>query len=645
MSHHSDGIKEDTRVVIWLKAGDFGVLCPDIGVENKYLVNSDGRTAAKMVLIGDQVVVLPPPRQPANSRGAESRTTTNSRARARQQNHSRGGAAQGGRREPQSSRTGRPAGFSGTGTGGSRRAAVDRRTAANSQSGTQQQGRQLRGSATMKRRVVAARNPVLTAEEKRQKSGGDAVAKGQEGSQTAATHARQQHQSQDTHQQHQSQKISEAEAAAAEDAAVEVAAAATQKTAPQDIEIFQEYFRNISAQAGAGKEITAGMGAPAAQKEDTAAAKGGTAAQNAAAENLQLQVQQLRAQLHHEKKISQGLLDACQQPEVAAAAKQKQNTAAEETEVPEWAGKCAQLGVKVQMGNKQHEDSNTVYSRTDSRITGYGFTGVGVHRDVHARQQAELASSRKSKKLYKHRPPCKRCFAKLQMPQKLEQMSETASKWCAEQEAEAAAKQLRKTEAAASARVSKVEQAAAPATDIFGLIAAAAEADEVARKEAAQAEAATDIKSVIRGIQFEFCKAHQTCGVNYGASCSRWIEADEWGELRYYPYSRVLVEREGTADYQRTWRSAVGGDLTRCAYSDDIDATEDAAMTAEHILISCSTCSVRFDSCILTLYSDMCTHFHKNMQCGECVHHCNKWNFGTEKERAAICRAVKRYIQ
>ena len=67
MSHHFDDIQEDTRVVIWLKADDSGVLCPDIGVENKYLVHSDGRTAVRMVLIGDQVVVLPLPRQPANS--------------------------------------------------------------------------------------------------------------------------------------------------------------------------------------------------------------------------------------------------------------------------------------------------------------------------------------------------------------------------------------------------------------------------------------------------------------------------------------------------------------------------------------------------------------------------------------------------
>ena len=302
MSHHFDDIQEDTRVVIWLKAGDFGVLCPDIGVENKYLVHSDGRTAAKMVLKGDQVVVLPPPRQPANISNSSSRTTANSRAPARQQNHSRGGAAQGGHRDPQSSRTGRTAGSSGTGTGGSRRAGAQQQDRQlRGQAGTQQQGRQQRGAAT----PVADRNSVLAAEEKRRNAGDDAeMAKGPEGSQTAAARARQHQQSQNnTQQQQQSQKISEAEAAAAEDAAVR---------------------------------------------------KGGTTAQNATAENLQLraQVQQLRAQLHHEKKISQGLLDACQQPEVAAAAEQKQNTAAEAAAVPEWAGKCAQLGVRVQMGSK-----------------------------------------------------------------------------------------------------------------------------------------------------------------------------------------------------------------------------------------------------------------------------------------------------
>ena len=65
MTHQVD-IKEDTRVVIRLKADGTGVLCPDIGVESKYLVHSDGRAAVKMVLGDDRVVVLPP-RQPANS--------------------------------------------------------------------------------------------------------------------------------------------------------------------------------------------------------------------------------------------------------------------------------------------------------------------------------------------------------------------------------------------------------------------------------------------------------------------------------------------------------------------------------------------------------------------------------------------------
>ena len=237
-----------------------------------------------------------------------------------------------------------------------------------------------------------------------------------------------------------------------------------------------------------------------------------------AAENLQLraQVQQLRAQLHHEKKISQGLLDACQQPEVAAATEQKQNTTAEAAAVPEWAGKCAQLGVRVQMGSKQHEGSNTAYARTDSRITGLTFTGVGVRKEVHTRQQAELTAYRKKQKIFRQRLPAgyEKWFERLPMQEQLYLVSRQADR-----EAEAAAKQLRKTEAAAeadrkteadkeveaaaSARVSKVEQAAAPATDIFGLIAAAAEADEVARTEAAQAEAATDIQSVLRMIPYK----------------------------------------------------------------------------------------------------------------------------------------------
>lgn len=81
-------------------------------------------------------------------------------------------------------------------------------------------------------------------------------------------------------------------------------------------------------------------------------------------------------------------------------------------------------------------------------------------------------------------------------------MSKAAGRYA--EEAEAAAEADRRTEAdkeAASAQVSKVEQAAAPAPvpkekDIFCLIAEAAEADEVARTEAA----ATDIQSVLRMI-------------------------------------------------------------------------------------------------------------------------------------------------
>ena len=129
--------------------------------------------------------------------------------------------------------------------------------------------------------------------------------------------------------------------------------------------------------------------------------------------------------------------------------------------------------------------------------------------DVHTRQQAELTAYRKKQKIFRHRLPAgyEKWFEKLPMQEQLYLVSRQADR-----EAEAAAKQLaaqqhgradKEVEAAASTQVSKVEQAAAPATDIFGLIAAAAEADEVARTEAAQAEAATDIQSVLRMIPYK----------------------------------------------------------------------------------------------------------------------------------------------
>jgi hypothetical protein len=212
------------------------------------------------------------------------------------------------------------------------------------------------------------------------------------------------------------------------------------------------------------------------------------------------------------------------------------------------------------------------------------------------------------------------------MPQKLEQMSETASKWCAEQEAEAAAKQLRKTEAAAEAdreaEADKEAEAAASAPkekDMFCLIAEAAEADAVESREAAFAriDPRTDSDSESE---------------EQGTAAARLRQAAASKEKDVF----CLIAEAAEAD-----------DVARAEATED--AARDAAVTVEHILGSCRTCRSRFDvdGCILTLYSDMCTgtrtgtQIHKNVQCGECVHHCNKWNFGTKKERAAICRAVK----
>ena len=188
---------------------------------------------------------------------------------------------------------------------------------------------------------------------------------------------------------------------------------------------------------------------------------------------------------------------------------------------------------------------------------------MGVRRDVHRRQQAELASYRKKNKIPQYRLPAgyEKWFLKLPMQEQLYLVSRQADR-----EAEAAAKQLRKTEAAAeadrkteadkeveaaaSAQVSKVEQAspAPKEKDVFCLIAEAteaAEADAVERR----AGAATDIKSVICGIQFKF---HKAGSVGKRAKCFRWTEAGEW---------------RGLADYQRGAKYSVGG-FDRC-YDDD----------------------------------------------------------------------------
>ena len=73
-------------------------------------------------------------------------------------------------------------------------------------------------------------------------------------------------------------------------------------------------------------QTTIAATAQATEEEASATAQAAaTQAATAAAEYTQLrtQVQLLRTQLHYEKGISQELLDACQKPEVAAAAKRK----------------------------------------------------------------------------------------------------------------------------------------------------------------------------------------------------------------------------------------------------------------------------------------------------------------------------------
>jgi hypothetical protein len=237
------------------------------------------------------------------------------------------------------------------------------------------------------------------------------------------------------------------------------------------------------------------------------------------------------------------------------------------------------------MGSKQHEGSNTAYARTDSRITGLTFTGVGVRKEVHTRQQAELTAYRKKQKIFRHRLPAgyEKWFEGLPMQEQLYLVTRQADR-----EAEAAAKQLRKTEAtaeadrkteadkeveaAASARVSKVEQTAAPATDIFGLIAAAAEADKVVRAEAAEAAAAAAAAAAFLTVRqvVIMCK-------NCRFKC-------------FYP----------------TFRQEVGflESELRCVESD---------------------ARLRQQLCRL---------------CATCLHRCNKWNHGTEAEKAEVYRAV-----
>ena len=138
--------------------------------------------------------------------------------------------------------------------------------------------------------------------------------------------------------------------------------------------------------------------------ETEAAAAEGTdvteaaAAQDAAAEiaRLRAQNQQLREQAHHDRVISQGLLDA--QPGLAAVTRRKQMAAAtDKTEVAVWAGESSRGNwkQKVQMGSKLHS-GNTAKENTDSNKTGMALRWVGVRSDVHRRQQAQLAVYRKN---------------------------------------------------------------------------------------------------------------------------------------------------------------------------------------------------------------------------------------------------------
>ena len=136
----------------------------------------------------------------------------------------------------------------------------------------------------------------------------------------------------------------------------------------------------------------------AAAAEGTDVTEVAAAAQDAAAEiaRLRAQNQQLREQAHHDRVISQGLLDA--QPGLAAVTRRKQMAAAtDKTEVPVWAGESSRGNwkQKVQMGSKLHS-GNTAKENTDSNKTGMALRWVGVRSDVHRRQQAQLAVYRKN---------------------------------------------------------------------------------------------------------------------------------------------------------------------------------------------------------------------------------------------------------
>ena len=105
--------------------------------------------------------------------------------------------------------------------------------------------------------------------------------------------------------------------------------------------------------------------------------------------------------------IAQGLLDA--QLRLAAVHVATEMATAAESEVPTWVGESSRgkWEQKVAMSRKLYE-GNTVFSRTDNRITGHGDTVVGVRAGVYKQQMAELASFRKKQGMWKYDPTAKR---------------------------------------------------------------------------------------------------------------------------------------------------------------------------------------------------------------------------------------------